>query len=391
VKITKQADGTVTHTEFLPLLRNHRYRINITAVKDRGYDTKEEAFAAMGINTNLEVELENSNESITNYVYDGQYYLGVSINELTIDKNGATLAYAREIDIDTNYDYSPSWKATADVSWITFVQDDGTSTGTSMTGPQGESVLKFVVDANSGTVARTGRITLQAGRLFQYIDITQTISASVEVVSKATIFWMNGEDQTFTMRTTYDWKARIANDPYNVIREFDKSGTASPSTAQSFRFVGINEVLMDVFSTTLKDQVVTFEIYSANEPAEFDPYPIDVWISSVGYNVSTFSFYIYPTDISSVTWTNAPTECAALPYGTWRVPTTTELTAIYTYVTGNGVATAWGFTTTSGTDSRYWASEQISSTNGYYVRFDTGATSNTTKASSYRARCVRDK
>lgn len=121
VKITKAADGTVTNTEFLSLLRNHRYRINITAVKDRGYDTKEEAFAAMGINTNLEVELENSNENITSYMYDGQYYLGVSINELTIDKNGASIVYAREIDIDTNYDYDPAWKATADASWITFV------------------------------------------------------------------------------------------------------------------------------------------------------------------------------------------------------------------------------------------------------------------------------
>jgi len=43
----------------------------------------------------------------------------------------------------------------------------------------------------------------------------------------------------------------------------------------------------------------------------------------------------------------------------------------------------------SGTDSRYWASEQNNSNNGYYVRFDTGATTNNNKTNSYRARCVR--
>ncbi len=417
VKITKQADGTVAHTEFLPLLRNHRYRINITAVKDRGYDTKEEAFAAMGINTNLEVELENSNESITNYVYDGQYYLGVSINELTIDKNGATLAYAREIDIDTNYDYSPAWKATADVSWITFMQDDGTSTGTSMTGPQGESVLKFMVDANSGTVARTGQITLQAGRLFQYIDITQTISASVEVVTKYANYPMDGEDQVLTMRTTYDWKARVAYDPYNVVRSFTKEGNASPSTVQNFGFVPINDMLMQALPFDQKSQVVTFEIYSANEPAEFDPYPIEVSIVSpfdfgLNYYVCGFdqptgqTWHVYANNIGGNNTTvpvpggsgqsDPPLEysCASFGGGQWRLPTgntattASELWSMYNYTVNNGGVAYYGFNSSG----YYWSATSSSSSNAYSVRFDTGGSSTSNKTTTtYLARCVRDK
>ncbi len=413
VKITKAADGTVTNTEFLPLLRNHRYRINITAVKDRGYDTKEEAFAAMGINTNLEVELENSNESITNYVYDGQYYLGVSINELTIDKNGATLAYAREIDIDTNYDYSPAWKATADVSWITFVQDDGTSTGTSMTGPRGESVLKFVVDANSGTVARTGRITLQAGRLFQYIEIEQTTSASVEVISKDATYPMNGVEWTFTMTTTYPWKARIANDPYNVILSFTKEGVRN-TTGLTFSLTFMNEMLMNALPADQKTQTVTLEIYSANDPAEFDPYPIEVTgTTDPSYYDWGLSYYVYKTDqatgYSWYVYANVPdgtnnttvpapggtdqvvparaNSCASLG-DKWRLPTSDELTAIYNYARNNGGVATFGFSSSSS----YWSASSYSTTNAYRVNFSIGNTGNYAKTSTgYRARCIRDK
>ncbi|MCC8187980.1 MAG: DUF1566 domain-containing protein [Bacteroides sp.] len=412
VKITKAADGTVTNTEFLPVLRNHRYRINITAVKDRGYDTKEEAFAAMGINTNLEVELENSNENITSYKYDGQYYLGVSTNALTIDKNGVSLAYAREIDIDTNYDYSPAWKATANASWITFVQADGTSTGTSMTGSTGETVLKFVVAANTGSANRTGQITIQAGRLFQYIDVEQTTSASVEVISKDATYPMNGVEWTFTMTTTYPWKARIANDPYNVIRSFTKEGVRN-TTGLTFSLTFINEMLMNALPADQKTQKVTLEIYSANDPAEFDPYPIEVTgTTNPAYYDWGLSYYVYKTDqAANYSWyvyanvpdgTNNTTvpgpgvtgqvvparanSCAALG-DKWRLPTSAELTAIYNYANGNGGVSAFGFSSTY-----YWSATSSSTTNATFVNFYSGNTYNNAKTfTGYRARCIRDK
>ena len=68
--------------QYLPILRNHRYRINILKVSGPGFGTREEALQTRP--TNLETSVNVWDETaVGDVVYDGQYMLGVSHRALT--------------------------------------------------------------------------------------------------------------------------------------------------------------------------------------------------------------------------------------------------------------------------------------------------------------------
>lgn len=63
--------------DYMPLLRNNRYTVQIVAARGIGYDTPDEAIRSLGIMNNLKTELLVVDESqITNIVFNGQSYLG---------------------------------------------------------------------------------------------------------------------------------------------------------------------------------------------------------------------------------------------------------------------------------------------------------------------------
>jgi hypothetical protein len=173
VKTTVNSDGVVTAQEYLPVLRNHRYKINITSVHGRGYDTPLDAFKAMGINTNLKVVI-TSDARVTNVVYDGQYMLGVDLATVEVDKRAITTG--KKIYVNT--DYPGGWKAavTNGSSWLTL---------STASGGNGGSSLIFNVAAYTGTVNRPGTITIQAGRLFMDITVVQSYAADIEFANVA--------------------------------------------------------------------------------------------------------------------------------------------------------------------------------------------------------------
>lgn len=74
-----EADATY---EYLPLLRNHRYLVNITAVGGPGFDTEEDAKKGPAANIMYNVVVWNES-TMSNVQYDGQYMLGVSDDHFT--------------------------------------------------------------------------------------------------------------------------------------------------------------------------------------------------------------------------------------------------------------------------------------------------------------------
>lgn len=82
-----EADATY---EYLPLLRNHRYLVNIKAVGGPGFDTEEDA--RKGPAANIMYNVVVWNESImSDVLYDGQYMLGVSADYFTFYREGGSL------------------------------------------------------------------------------------------------------------------------------------------------------------------------------------------------------------------------------------------------------------------------------------------------------------
>lgn len=82
-----EADATY---EYLPLLRNHRYLVNIKAVGGPGFDTEEDARKGPAANIMYNVVVWNES-MMSDVLYDGQYMLGVSADHFTFYREGGSL------------------------------------------------------------------------------------------------------------------------------------------------------------------------------------------------------------------------------------------------------------------------------------------------------------
>lgn len=396
VKTTRDGSGNLLSQELLPILRNHRYRVNITAVHAPGHTNRADAVAATG--SNLEVEITDTDLSMTDIVTDGRYSLAVSKSNFTFDN-----AQHTGVSLTVSSSWIKGWEATSNnIGWLTI-------TGGASQAAAGTSTLTFTVQPNGDGVRRTGTITIKApGRpaLEQTITVVQYAMGALEIVGKADYYMMvdPAEIHNFTVKSAYDWQVRIKNDTQNILRTFTTSGAANGST--TFNFTLRNDAVTDA------ETVLTF--YSLSD--EFTP--VDVTIRGINaYDLG--GVYVYPVDQSTgQTWyyyANVPngtnntaippagpqntgvniTGCAAMvpqvPGKPWRLPTSTELSAIYTAASTNAGCAYYGFA-----NAYYWnATTSISNIGtAYIVNFlngsQTGATYYKT-GTGYRARCVRSK
>lgn len=86
--------------EYLPLLRNHKYIIDITEVSGPGYETNKEALGSYTMMSNLKMRLITyDRDKVKDVVYDGQYMLGVGKSEIEVTQFQNN-SYA--IDVFTN-------------------------------------------------------------------------------------------------------------------------------------------------------------------------------------------------------------------------------------------------------------------------------------------------
>lgn len=76
--------------EYLPLLRNYRYLVNITNVNGPGFDKEEDAQKGPAANIMYDVVVW-SESTMSNVQYDGQYMLGVSNDQFTFYREGGSL------------------------------------------------------------------------------------------------------------------------------------------------------------------------------------------------------------------------------------------------------------------------------------------------------------
>ncbi|WP_307756587.1 BACON domain-containing protein, partial [uncultured Alistipes sp.] len=231
--------------EFLPLLRNHQYRVNITKVAGAGFDTFDKAAEARGTNTNLTVVVENSNDEIREIVYNGQYYLGVNNSTIATDMVEKTIDYP----IETNYyqiDFS------SDVTWITDETPAGTLTTTDKVNGLGALTMNIKFEENDTGAPRTGVFTLTAGMLDMKFDITVVQDEYSRItVWHEDIYFAYRDDQGLpgsqyieVQCTNDDWRIELTDDPASVVKRIytdtngDMTGNAGERTKVYFDFYG---------------------------------------------------------------------------------------------------------------------------------------------------------
>lgn len=170
-----RVDITDNKGEFMPVLRNHQYNIEITAVNGVGYDNIKDALDAWTVVSNLHTRtIVWDNEMLSNINFNGQYMLGVQFEELIFSSKGST----QENFIAT--DYTKGISIIEKPDWVNIADF-----------PEGQTevYLTIKVEANPDIVVREGHIKLQAGRVTHSIKVKQNKKSdrSNSVVNMATV------------------------------------------------------------------------------------------------------------------------------------------------------------------------------------------------------------
>lgn len=183
--VEEQTDAKVTYS-YLPLLRNFRYKINITKIGGPGFDTIEDAQkgSAADIQYNVFVISE---DDLGEVMYDGKYTLSVTEKEFSVGKYGSQPVYKAqttwpggwEIEVpkkipgtsDDNplYDKDSTDKA----EWIDFTTLKGDA---DVVSPVIQTILP-----NNTPAPRTGYFYVKAGRMRWLITVHQSNKADLAI------------------------------------------------------------------------------------------------------------------------------------------------------------------------------------------------------------------
>ena len=161
--------NTSEATTYLPLLRNHRYEIKITDVKERGLPSALEAFNANS--TNIEANMKIWDDAqITHIMFDEQYILGVSQDEF-IFSSDARAANSSDNELAITTDAPNGWIVEKVVdaygnatTWLSVNLPAGDANATTAT--------KLMM-TNNNSYNRKGFIHLKAGKLTYIIPVEQ--------------------------------------------------------------------------------------------------------------------------------------------------------------------------------------------------------------------------
>ncbi|MCD7935309.1 MAG: hypothetical protein LUG98_00450 [Tannerellaceae bacterium] len=193
-------------THWLPVLRNHLYKVSVTKIEGPGYRSKEDAFNSLP--ENIEVEIMKWNvHNLSNVNFDDQYYLSLS----TLDMGFSGLGGIDELKIETNcadwkflLTTNPDPEATSPAvpSWVSITSSH--TAGTAYNTPVDQ--IGISVNPIPDTNDRTAYLHVFAGRFIMTVTILQQpwfISRAV-VTPDAVVAPSGGETYTVTIDGYFD-------------------------------------------------------------------------------------------------------------------------------------------------------------------------------------------
>lgn len=179
----------------LPLLRNHHYKITVTAIGE-GYDSKEEALKAPA--GNIKVEIKDYNFMVTNLISNGAYELGtcdtvrVEAGEKTYSSGEAYFVTMWGNGVKAE-NITPKL-STPTGSWLTDVSTDkGTAISLTDHSSAGKGYkLTFTCDKNPSEEIRRTTLTVTFGVLKHDIVIVQQ-GSNLKKARTTMIYGLNGD------------------------------------------------------------------------------------------------------------------------------------------------------------------------------------------------------
>jgi len=164
--------------KFQDILRNHRYLVNIVSVTGKGYPTPDEAYRNKSVNMAVNILTWNDN-GMTDITFDGQWYLSVSSNDISLSRSAET----DSTSLSVLTDYNPI--GSANTGWyVKSITDSATKVNpapwlkvTPMSDAPNELKnvrIQTIGDNNTGK-DRVATIIFAAGRLEYPVTIRQTL------------------------------------------------------------------------------------------------------------------------------------------------------------------------------------------------------------------------
>jgi hypothetical protein len=160
-----------TPRNLINVMRNHHYRVNITAVTGPGFSTPDDAYNTFILNSNMNVVITNWEELSSDIIFDGENWVSVRKKHITLPGNSDISGY---LQVGSNLDAS-TWELSLDgTTFSTTASIQNTNFVVTKPASGTDGVLKITTrnQITDGT-NRTATLTLKIGRLKFNIAITQ--------------------------------------------------------------------------------------------------------------------------------------------------------------------------------------------------------------------------
>lgn len=172
--LKRTGDEATAAYEYLDLLRNYRYLVNIVAVGGPGFDNEEDAKKGPAANIMYNVQAWSESE-ISNVKYDGQYMLKVSAKELEVNRYGGSIALKLET----------SWPKGWTIDNIDALENHGITVSQSKSTvgkeTEEETITIEVGTLPEGDPAWELPLVIKAGRIIYEVKLTQTEKSEISI------------------------------------------------------------------------------------------------------------------------------------------------------------------------------------------------------------------
>ena len=194
--------------KYLDVLRNHRYRFNITDIKGPGTSDPGDALITEPVNITCDVVVWDE-AKIDQIVYDGQYYLAVSKDKFHFGKDATNESYKirtnwpkgyQIVDKDGKVWATSETEAGTQGTWAYFTEPAGQKFATDKDMISTVNVLENTTGGDRSITAK--ELFVKAGRIYWPLQITQSNKTELDV--------------KVYLKETGNWEADCAKDPINA-------------------------------------------------------------------------------------------------------------------------------------------------------------------------------